>query len=86
MEFINNNSFYNQSMIVIDKGRTIDEHSAVLIENGVYKGYAFYNLNYQITKIGILKNILVPMENNKDVKNIIKAYIRKKKDLKIVRF
>ncbi len=85
-EFIDNNSFYNQSMIIIDRGRTIDEHSAVLIENGIYKGYAFYNLNYQITKINILKNILVPMENNKDAKNIIKAYIRKKKDLKIVRF
>ena len=85
-EFIDNNSFYNQSMIIIDRGRTIDEHSAVLIENGIYKGYAFYNLNYQITKINILKNILVPMENNKDAKNIIKAYIQKKKDLKIVRF
>lgn len=86
IEFIDNNSFYNQSMIIIDKGRTIDEHSAVLIENGIYMGYTFYNLNYQITKISILKNILVPMENNKDAKNIIKAYIRKKKDLKIVRF
>lgn len=86
MEFIDNNSFHNQSMIIIDKGRSIDEHSAVLIEKGVYLGYAFYNLNYQITKIDILKNILVPMENNKDAKNIIKSYTRKKRDLKIVRF
>ena len=85
-EFIDNNSFHNQSMIIIDKGRSIDEHSAVLIEKGIYLGYAFYNLNYQITKIDILKNILVPMENNKDVKNIIKSYTRKKRDLKIVRF
>ncbi len=72
-------------MIIIDRGRTIDERSAVLIENGVYKGYAFYNLNYQITKIDILKNILIPMENNKDAKKIIQSYIRKKKGLKIVR-
>lgn len=86
MEFIDNNSFHNQSMIIVDKGRSIDEHSAVLIEKGVYKGYAFYNLNYQITKIDILKNILVPMENNKDAKNIITSYTRKKKGLKIVRF
>lgn len=85
MEFINNNSFNNQSMIIIDRGRAIEERSAVLIENGVYKGYAFYNLNYQITNIDILKNIIVPMENNKDVKVIIQNYIRKKKALKIVR-
>jgi len=85
-DFIANNSFNNQSMIIIDKGRTLEERSAVLIENGVYKGYAFYNLNYQVNNIGILKNIIVPMENNKDVKNIIRGYIRKKKALKIVRF
>lgn len=84
-EFVDNNSFYNQSMIIIDRGRTVDERSAVLIEKGEYKGYAFFNLNYQITKIEILKNILIPMENSKDAKNIIKSYIRKKKALKIVR-
>ncbi|MUV02192.1 exonuclease [Flavobacterium rakeshii] len=84
-EFVDNNSFYNQSMIIIDRGRTVEERSAVLIEKGEYKGYAFYNLNYQITKPDILKNILIPMDNNRDAKNIIKSYIRKKKALKIVR-
>ncbi|TRW23392.1 exonuclease [Flavobacterium zepuense] len=85
-EFIAANSFYNQSMVIIDRGRTIDERSAVLIENGVYKGYAFFNLNYQVNKIDILKNIIVPMENNKDTKKIIQDFLRKKKALKIVRF
>ena len=83
--FIDNNSFNHQSMIIIDRGRTLEERSAVLIENGVYKGYAFFNLNYQVTKIEVLKNILVAMEHNKDVKNIIQGYLRKKKGLKIVR-
>ncbi|MES2487653.1 MAG: GIY-YIG nuclease family protein, partial [Bacteroidota bacterium] len=85
IEFINANSFYNQSMIIIDRGRAVDERSAVLIENGVYKGYAFFNLNYQVNKIDILKNILIPMDNNKDTKKIIQDYISKKKALKIVR-
>lgn len=85
MEFVTNNSFNHQSMIIIDKGRTIDERSAVLIEGGVYKGYAFYNLNYQINNPAVLKNIIIPMENSRDAKNIIRGYIRKKKALKIVR-
>ncbi|OYQ31862.1 exonuclease [Flavobacterium cyanobacteriorum] len=85
-EFIDNNSFHNRTLVIIDKGRTVDERSAVLIEKGIYRGYAFYNLNYQVHKIDILKNILVPMEDNKDVKNIIQGYIRKKKALKILRF
>jgi DNA polymerase-3 subunit epsilon len=85
-EFINKNSFERSNMILIDRGRNSGEHSAVLIENGIYKGYAFYDLNYQITKIEILKNILIPMQNNRDTRNIIQSYIRKSKTLKIVKF
>jgi DNA polymerase-3 subunit epsilon len=82
--FIDKNSFDNQNMILIDKGRNISERSAVLIENGIYKGYAFYDLNYQITNVEILRNIIIPMQNNRDVKNIIQGHIRKNKTLKIV--
>ncbi len=84
--FIEKYRFEHQNMVVIDKGRTIEERSAVLIENGIYKGYAFYDLNYQINNIEILKNIIIPMANNRDTTNIIKNYIRKKKGLKIIRF
>jgi DNA polymerase-3 subunit epsilon len=73
-------------MILIDRGRNSAEHSAVLIENGIYKGYAFYDLNHQITHIEILKNILVPMQNNRDTRNIIQSYMRKSKTLKILKF
>ncbi|HAT77646.1 MAG TPA: exonuclease [Flavobacterium sp.] len=85
-EFIDKNSFENESMILVDRGRNSSEHSAILIENGIYKGYAFYDLNYQITHIEILKNILVPMQNNRDTRNIIQAYIRKSKTLKVIKF
>jgi DNA polymerase-3 subunit epsilon len=85
-EFITKNSFENNSMILIDRGRNSSEHSAILIENGIYKGYAFYDLNYQITNVEILKNILIPMQNNRDTRNIIQSYIRKSKSLKIIKF
>jgi DNA polymerase-3 subunit epsilon len=73
--FITNNSFENQNMVIVEKGRTVNERSAVLVENGVYKGYTFYDLNYQITNIEILKNILIPMQNNRDTRNIIQGHI-----------
>ncbi len=84
--FITENSFENRNMILIDRGRTVNERAAVLIENGIYKGYAFYDLNYQITKIDILKNILIPMQHNRDVKTIIQTQIRKSKTLKVISF
>ena len=86
LEFINKNSFDKNNMIVIDKGRAFDERSAILIENGVYKGYCFYELNYQVTNIDILKNIIIPMQHNRDVKTIIQSYLRKNKMHKIITF
>ncbi|MFV8341934.1 exonuclease domain-containing protein [Flavobacterium sp. XS2P39] len=84
--FIDQNSFEHQNMVLIDRGRTIHERSAILIENGIYKGYAFYDLNYQINNIDILKNIIIPMQNNRDTRNIIQGHVRKSKTLKIIRF
>ncbi|GGA73852.1 exonuclease [Flavobacterium palustre] len=84
--FISNYTFENKSMIIIGRGRNINERSAVLVENGVYKGYAFYDLNYQITNANILKNILIPMDSNRDIQRIIQAYIRKNKGIKIIHF
>ena len=86
LRFIEKNSFENQNMVLIDKGRNISERSAVLIENGMYKGYTFYDLNYQINNIEVLRNIIIPMQNNRDTKNIIQLHIRKYKSLKILKF
>lgn len=85
-QFISENSFENQNKILIDRGRNVNERSAVLIENGIYKGYAFYDLNYQVTHIDILKNILIPMQHNRDAKTIIQGQIRRSKTLKIISF
>jgi DNA polymerase-3 subunit epsilon len=85
-EFIETNLFENENMVIIDRGRTLQERSAVLIEGGIYKGYCFYDLNYQITNTDVLNNIIIHMQNNRDTRNIIKAYLRKHKVMKIVKF
>lgn len=85
-DFINEMSFDNNNMVIIDRGRKVDERSAVLIENGIYKGYCFYDLNYQINNIEILKNILIPMQNNRDTRSIIQSYLRKNKVMKVINF
>ena len=77
-------SYQNQDMIIIDKGRDVDERSAILIENGIYKGFGFYNLNYQINNVSILKSVITPMQNNRDVQHIIQSYLRKRRVIKII--
>ena len=84
--FIEKNLFDNKTLAILDKGRTITERSVILVENGVFKGYAFYDLNYQINNIEILKSIIVPMQSNRDTRNNIQSYLRKAKGIKIVNF
>ena len=85
-EFLNEMSFNNQNRIIVDRGRKINERSAVLIENGIYKGYCFFDLNYQISNMEVFKTILIPMQNNRDTRTIIQGYLRKNKVLKIINF
>ncbi|SDI21595.1 DNA polymerase-3 subunit epsilon [Winogradskyella thalassocola] len=77
-------SYANKDMLVIDKGRTIEEKSVFLIENGIFKGMGFFDLNHQINNRAILKSLITPMENNRDTQHIIQSYMRRNKRLKIV--
>lgn len=85
-EFLTKNTFEQQNMVIIERGRSIEEKCAILIENGIYKGFCFYDLNYQINHIDILKTLIIPMQHNRDVKNILQSYLRKTKHLKVIHF
>lgn len=76
----------HNNLIVILKGRKIDEKSAVVIQNGVFKGYCFFDLNYQITSPEVLDKILIPLTYAKDAINIIKHYIYNKKGYRLIHF
>ena len=85
LNLIESNTFKDQNMILVDYGREVDERSAILIENGVFKGYAYFNLNFQINTTEVLKSILTPMEHNKDAQHIIQSFMRRNKRLKIIK-
>jgi len=83
--FLADHSYENKHMLIIDKGREVDERSVVLIENGQYMGFGFYHLNFQINNPEVLKSIITPMENNRDAQHIIQGFLRKNKVLKTVK-
>lgn len=82
LALIDKNSYKNKNMVIVDKGRAVDERSAILIQNGVFKGLGFFNLNYQITNLDVLESIITPMQNNKDTQHIIQSYLRRTKNVK----
>jgi len=83
-QFINKNSYDSQNMALIDRGRYIEERSVIYIENGVFKGLGFFDLNFQIHNHKVLESLITPMENNRDTQHIIQSYIRRNKNIKIV--
>ncbi|WP_281987988.1 exonuclease domain-containing protein [Aquimarina aggregata] len=84
-ELILKNSFENQDMLIVDRGRNIDEQSAILIEEGKFIGVGHFTLNHQINNIEILRSIITPMSHNRDAKHIIQSYVRQNKKLKITK-
>jgi DNA polymerase-3 subunit epsilon len=84
-QLITKNSYDSQNMVIIDRGRDIDERSVVYIENGVFKGLGFFDLNYQINNLEVLESIISPMENNRDTQHLIQSYLRRNKNIKIIK-
>lgn len=84
LEFIDRLTLDSGSMIIVDRGRTLSERSAVLIENGVFKGYGFFDLNYQISNPGVLKNIIIPMPHYKETLHQISAHLIRNRRVKVI--
>lgn len=82
---ISDQNFNHDHFLLIDKGRSPEEHSVILIENNEVVGYAYTNLSYQENRLDILKSILTPIENKPLAKTIIKNYLKSNKVGKIVR-
>jgi DNA polymerase-3 subunit epsilon len=82
--FLENYTYKNDNVIIVDSGRSHSEQSAILIENGTYKGYGFYQLNYQINNIEILRDIITPMDDNRDTQHLIQSFLRNKRVKKII--
>lgn len=83
-QFLNDYSYEQKHQLLIDRGREIDERSVILIENGIYKGYGFYNLNYQVNNMEILKSIINTSHSNQDAQHLIHTYLKKNKILKTI--
>ncbi|MBS9774190.1 MAG: DNA polymerase III subunit epsilon [Tenacibaculum sp.] len=80
-----NSEFNNKDFLIINKGRTPEEHAVILIEDNEVIGYAYTDLAYQENNLDILKSILTPINNKVLAKNIIKRHLLNYKVDKIIR-
>lgn len=78
--------FEGKNQIIIDKGRNIEEKSVILIENGIYKGFGYIDTAHSYLNLDDLKECIKEQNDNKDTRQIINLYLRKKKAEKIIQF
>jgi DNA polymerase-3 subunit epsilon len=85
-EAIDTFSFQQESFFIVGKGRTEDEKSVVLIENGIYKGFGFTEPDFNTDDIRNLRQFIKPYQHNRDIQRIICEYLKSKKPDKIFKF
>ena len=76
-EFIKTTEFPSETFIVIDKGRHGIEKSFYLVENNIFKGFGYYEYHHQIKTLEKIHNILIPIEETEEVKNMLKYFLFK---------
>lgn len=74
------------NMMILDKGRSVNERSAVFLEKGTLKGYCFYDLNYQINNPERIKGNCTPISFFRNNRSIILNYLNKRKGFKLVKY
>lgn len=77
--------FGNESFLILSKGRNVSEKSVILIENNELQGYAYVELAYQINNIEVLRNLITPLANANQLRNLIKDHLIKRRVEKIIR-
>lgn len=70
-------TFKNESFYWVDKGRNENEKAIVCIENGIYKGYGYVNVELQNTTYE-WRDHIQPCYHNKDIRLILKKFASQK--------
>ena len=85
-KLVNMLSYVRNNMLIIDKGREDNEKSIVYIEKGKYLGFGYLGSDIQTNDPELIKDCIHSYDDNRDVKVIIKSYLRNNKVEKIVNF
>lgn len=78
--------YRHQNFVIFDRGRSMEEKSVILVENGVYQGFGFIDDSMQISDPSEFKDVVRPYEDNRDIQQIIRSFINQKKVERLVNF
>ncbi len=75
-----------QTVAIVGKGRRPEEKSVVLVENGNYLGFGFFDETESISNLDSAKNFIKPSKDNRVVQNIVNSYLTNPKGVELLSF
>lgn len=75
--------FEKKDFLVVDKGRTNEEKAIIGVEHGKYLGFGFIDSDCS-QNISDLKECIQSYPDNRDIQQILKSYLKRKKVEKII--
>jgi len=78
---------FDENFFLIDKGRTADENTIVLVENGEYMGFGYTDMNEFSGGLEDLRDVIKSYPSNPEVKKIVMRFLDdEKKGVKVLKF
>jgi len=76
--------YRSPNFFVIDLGRTPDENAIIKIENGRFVGFGYTSTDCNSNDFDVLHDCIKKYNDNRDIRVIIKGYLNRSKNLKII--
>ena len=78
--------FDNDNFFIIDKGRRFNECSVVQVHGGCYVGYGYIDMETGYSTISDLQECITPHQDTRDIRQIIRSYLRLHKYQKFIAY
>ncbi len=80
-------NMFDRDFMILDEGRTANEKSVVVVENGEYCGFTYLDESEGFSRMEQIKSMIKPsFQSNPEVKRIILRFMQAEKKLKVVYF
>ncbi len=79
-------NFLQPNFVLLDKGRSPEEQSVILVEDGEYRGFGFIDAENLNGSLDELKNAVKFYEHNPEVHRILQGYLAKANGYKMIPF
>lgn len=75
-----------QTVAILDKGRKPEERSVILVENGSYVGFGYYDNEVTIGDFESARNYVKPAKDIRIVQNLINSFLQNPKGAEVLMF